>query len=266
MWKKNFCDFKKDNLIDIINNIIDTYNSIPTVESIDYTVGGTRLAPSGYTLTVGGLKHALRAVKGLVIGAKCCRIDDENIKVTEGLIFTENGTIRLPDRVVPYNYASPVIYYNRTTDEYQLTDIAEEGDEIYKISDLNMNRPSKLVSDRFSIQCENFDGKYDILVKDRTFGGGGTIRRDAYYPADQSKPVFFSPIDGERFEREGTGSVRFDNDTIAWNSQPGHRNLNYWTPATVFFIPKGINVRRIFKVDGDASKTYDSVITKRVDW
>ena len=48
-----------DDIVKMTNTVATVYNASKAIEAIDYTKGGTTLAPSGYTLTVGGFKQAL---------------------------------------------------------------------------------------------------------------------------------------------------------------------------------------------------------------
>lgn len=59
-----------DNLVNRINTMVDAYNASESVNDIDFSKGGTTLAPAGYTLTIGGLKQLMRFYDGSVFGCK----------------------------------------------------------------------------------------------------------------------------------------------------------------------------------------------------
>lgn len=139
----------------------------------------------------------------------------------------------------------------------------EDSEDVFRICDININRDSKFVSDLNTVQAENFDGYYKITSESKTFGSGGTLRY-SNVSLDPNKPNFISGIDAERFEREGTSRVYLLGDQVAWNYQTGHRNLNYWTPVNMLFLPKGIS--NPFGVsNGDASKSFKVIIDKKVE-
>lgn len=110
-----------DQIVGRINDMIDNYNRASYVTEIDYTKGGETLAPSGYTLTVGGLKQAMKACDGCVVGAKPFRVDNGHFKMTTGTLVTEKGIYRLPDKVLanPADKAHSRLYFNPTTQDYQ---------------------------------------------------------------------------------------------------------------------------------------------------
>lgn len=251
-----------DNIIDRINNMVEAYNISGKVEDIDYSVGGVNLSPAGYTLSVGGLKQGLAAVAGNVIGAKCFKITKRKFKITAGLIITEKGSVRLPDKVIDYDQDYNALYFNTDTQDYQwLRD--RENPNVYKVCDININRDIKFISDFRSVQTENFNGRYNITSQSKTFGSSGTLR-SSNISRNNDEAIFISGIDAERFEREGTSTVILFAETVAWNRQPGHRNLNYWTPVNMLYIPKG--VENPFKVqNGDASKSFNVIIDKKVE-
>lgn len=254
-----------DNLVDRINNMVDSYNISGKVEDIDYSVGGANLSPTGYTLSIGGLKQGLEAVEGNVIGAKCFSIDDARFKVTDGLIITKKGAIRLPDKIINKSSENSTLFFDTQANDYVLgTPTSYQGsDTVFRICDMNINRDSKFITNINSIQVENFDGKYDITSESKTFGSSETLRT-SNISRNKHEQIFISGIDAERFEREGTSHVYFLGDDIAWNSQPGHRNLNYWTPVNMLYVPKGVDDP--FEVtNGNASKSFKVIIDKKVE-
>ena len=89
-----------DEIVDKVNTMITNYNNLSYVQDIDYSVGGSTLAPSGYTLTVGGMKQFMDSCDGTVIGAKPFRVSSNKLKMTTGLLVTKHGIYRLPDSVL----------------------------------------------------------------------------------------------------------------------------------------------------------------------
>lgn len=90
-----------DALTGRINKMIDSYNGTnQIITDIDYTKGGSNLAPSGYTLTVGGLKQALKSLDGHVVGGKCFYNTANTVKMSDGILFTKGGVFRLPDSIL----------------------------------------------------------------------------------------------------------------------------------------------------------------------
>lgn len=113
-----------DEIIEKVNGMIDGYNHSSYINDIDYSIGGPELAPSGYTLTVGGMKQLMNSCDGTVIGAKPFRVSSNKLKMTTGLLITKHGIYRLPDSVlaIPTDKQYQTLYYNTSTGEYQLTE------------------------------------------------------------------------------------------------------------------------------------------------
>ena len=108
-----------DALVGRINKMVDAYNGTnQVITNIDYTKGGSNLAPSGYTLTVGGIKQALKSLDGHVVGGKCFYNTANTVKMSDGLLFTKGGVFRLPDSILdrPSNVNS--IWYDTNTQKY----------------------------------------------------------------------------------------------------------------------------------------------------
>lgn len=112
-----------DEVMERVNNIITTYNNSSYVKDIDYTVGGSTLGSSGYTLTVGGMKQFMKACDGYVSGAKPFKVSGTELKMTTGMLVAKNGIFRLPDTVIniPTDSKRRTIYFNTNTKQYQWT-------------------------------------------------------------------------------------------------------------------------------------------------
>lgn len=109
-----------DKLLTTINTKIDEYNAALNVgEDVDYNVGGPDLAPYGYTLSVGGLKTALNALDGCILGANVLRISNGNYVVSEGLYIKNQNAIRLPSKVV--SGEGKYIFYDTENQRYSIS-------------------------------------------------------------------------------------------------------------------------------------------------
>ena len=107
-----------DSLVDRINNMVDAYNDSASVQDIDFSKGGTTLAPSGYTLTIGGLKQLMRYYDGSVIGCKVFRCPNNRIKVTTGIIITRDAIYRTPETLMSGSEANGTqLFYDPDTDK-----------------------------------------------------------------------------------------------------------------------------------------------------
>lgn len=95
-----------DDLVNRINKMVDAYNDSASVQDIDFSKGGATLAPSGYTLTIGGLKQLMRYYDGTVIGCKVFRHDANKIKVTSGIIIKKEAIYIAPETTMNGNASS----------------------------------------------------------------------------------------------------------------------------------------------------------------
>lgn len=108
-----------DALLNRINKMVDAYNGTnQVVTNIDYTKGGSNLAPSGYTLTVGGIKQALKSLDGHVVGGKCFYNTATTVKMSDGLLFTKGGVFRLPDSILDRPSNGNSIWYDTNAQAY----------------------------------------------------------------------------------------------------------------------------------------------------
>lgn len=108
-----------DALVGRINKMVDAYNGTnQVITNIDYTKGGSNLAPSGYTLTVGGIKQALKSLDGHVVGGKCFYNTATTVKMSDGLLFTKGGVFRLPDSILDRPSNGNSIWYDTNTQKY----------------------------------------------------------------------------------------------------------------------------------------------------
>lgn len=108
-----------DTLVNRINKMVDAYNGTnQVITNIDYTKGGSNLAPSGYTLTVGGIKQALKSLDGHVVGGKCFYNTANTVKMSDGLLFTKGGVFRLPDSILDRPSNGNSIWYDTNAQKY----------------------------------------------------------------------------------------------------------------------------------------------------
>lgn len=108
-----------DALLNRINKMVDAYNGTnQVITNIDYTKGGSNLAPSGYTLTVGGIKQALKSLDGHVVGGKCFYNTATTVKMSDGLLFTKGGVFRLPDSILDRPSNGNSIWYDTNAQAY----------------------------------------------------------------------------------------------------------------------------------------------------
>lgn len=108
-----------DTLVNRINKMVDAYNGTnQVITNIDYTKGGSNLAPSGYTLTVGGIKQALKSLDGHVVGGKCFYNTADTVKMSDGLLFTKGGVFRLPDSILTRPSNGNSIWFDTNKEEY----------------------------------------------------------------------------------------------------------------------------------------------------
>lgn len=252
-----------DDIINRINNMIDVYNSSESITEIDYSVGAKTLAPAGYTLTIGGLKQILNTYNNCVIGAKPFKISSNRIVITDGILILSNGVKRLPTKEITVNNKIATIYFDKSINDYVLT----QNSNTVKVCDVNLNSESDYVKTLKGALNEDFDGHYKITTESKTFSQVAT--GNPIYPDTSKEPKFVCAIDAERYERDGVARTFLFNTEVAYNWQErsdGRRDrvLNYWTPINFLYLPRGVN--NPYRVEnGDATKTFDVIIDKKVE-
>lgn len=102
-----------DNILARINSMIDTYNASLSAQDIDYSIAAEGLSPTGYCLTVGGLKQLLTDYEGSVFGCKAYKISNTQVKVTSGLLFYDKKVYNIKDAVLNTADKS-TLYYDIT--------------------------------------------------------------------------------------------------------------------------------------------------------
>lgn len=103
-------------IVNSMNDIIDTYNASARVLDIDYTKGSSELGASGYTLSVGGLKRIIEIYQGCSIGCKPFKIDNNHCKVTAGYVFADGTVYRTYEQDM--TGSGSVLYYDVDNKRY----------------------------------------------------------------------------------------------------------------------------------------------------
>lgn len=101
-----------DALIKMLNDTVDEYNNMDSIQDIDYTKGGSTLAPMNYTLTVGGLKQFMQIMDGYCFGVRVFKTAENQCRPTAGILVTKDKFYRIPTDVV--NGYGTKLYYNPT--------------------------------------------------------------------------------------------------------------------------------------------------------
>lgn len=105
-----------DELIERINNIVDTYNTTDAfLQDQDYSTGGDSLGAAGYTLTIGGIKQVMAAYNGTLIGCRIFRLSNNTIVTTDGVYITSSRIINIPSQIL--TGTGSVVCINLTTGE-----------------------------------------------------------------------------------------------------------------------------------------------------
>lgn len=252
-----------DNIVDRINNLIDSYNKSSYIQDIDYSVGAKTLAPAGYTLSIGGLKQILKSYDGCVIGAKPFRTTSGKVVMTDGILITESGTYRLPCSEINVG-SNRTIYFNTSTKQYVTNKVAN----CIRVCDVNMKSDSIYCKDLKGVLVEDFKGNYSITTESKTFGD---VARDGNheYPDTSKGPKFVAAIDSQMNQYEVPATTTLFGTEVAYNWQErsdGRRDrvLNYWTNINFLFLPKGVN-NPYHVTSRDNTHTFDAIIEKKVE-
>lgn len=240
---------KFDSLVNEINNAIGIYNNrILDSGNIDFNIGSDKLAPKGYSLSVGGLKTILKAYSGYCIGADVYKVNDTTLVVTNGLFFKptdeEHG---IPEIItLPYKIINGVskssnqnLFYSVDTNDYMIMNnqrysnsVVINGNTYINLSLLNLNRSIKYCNTR-EFENEGIN-KYHVYV-----GDNGTN-----YPTNQS----FNASNAPRFAGYdcSTGSNGTESRAQLFGVQVGRwrrngdRNSKIFCTQPYLFVPKGL--------------------------
>ncbi len=252
-----------DEIVDRVNNIIDEYNTQVYVNNIDYTSGNAALAPTGYTLSVGGLKKVLSAMNGCVLGGKPFKVSDTRVKMTTGLLILNGSIYRLPDSIININSSTKHIYFNPDTNTYSTV----SG---FKICDININRDSRMIGNNESIQIEQSTKKYKILsqTKDYTTGHKFVNWDGGFYEVldTSNNPKFISAINAQT--SEGSQVRLFNTVVDEYSENNRDRAKQAFIPMVYLFIPKGVSSPYTYYQKGNqvsVSKTNQKVLNVTID-
>lgn len=249
-------------IVDRVNNIIDEYNTQVYVNNIDYTSGSASLSPSGYTLSVGGLKKVINNMNGCVIGGKPFKVNNTTVKMSTGLLIHMNRIYRLPDNTVTVANNTKSIYYDIDTNSYNTSSGVH-------ICDVNMNRDDKMVGDNDSIQVEESTQKYSIKsqTKDYTTGHKFLKWDGGFYENlnTSTGPKFLSAINS--LDPNGC-QIRMFNTIVDEYSDNGDRANQVWSPMIYLFIPKGVASPYVYYKRGSqvgVNRTNQKVLNVTID-
>lgn len=223
-----------EEIVDRVNNIIDEYNTQVFVNHIDYTSGNSSLAPTGHTLSVGGLKQIISNMEGCVLGGKAFKVSDTKVKLSTGLLFKNNTIYKLPDSVVTVDRNTKHIYYDINTNNYSTTTGV-------RICDINMGRSNASITGLNDIQCEEIDKKYAIKTQTKNYTTKQKfVNWDGgfYENLDTSNGAkFVSAINA--LTPEGC-QIRLFNTLVDEYSENAYRSKQVWSPMVYLYIPKGV--------------------------
>lgn len=108
-----------DSISDRLNTMVDAYNGVLDKSALkDYTLAGKGLSAPGYTLTVGGIKQALTALDGRVLGSKVFYNSKNKAYITDGLLFTNYGCFKLPTQALDRPTWGQTIWYDTVEKAY----------------------------------------------------------------------------------------------------------------------------------------------------
>ena len=204
-----------DALVGRINKMVDAYNGTnQVITNIDYTKGGSNLAPSGYTLTVGGIKQALKSLDGHVVGGKCFYNTATTVKMSDGLLFTKGGVFRLPDSILDRPSNGNSIWYDTNAQKYVwgqkrisgkqslledgATSLVSSGDG-YKNSsyeDTNVTSSGLIVEEKIYAQRVAGGGSYASIKQ----SGLSEVRDISSIGSDAPDGLFLKSVKWENFD------------------------------------------------------------------
>lgn len=172
-----------DTLCSRIDNLNQKIQDVTEIgEDFDYSEGSSQLAAAGYTLTVGGLKKALEACDGTVLGARAFRVNDSHIKMSGGYLITKDGGYRLPDSYLTIPQRFRTLYFNPETKQYQWT---ARGSEIIIVEE------TKSLTDKSCLQVQPISDENNFFYKystDRTYNNiyGSSVGNPGQLPTSVS--------------------------------------------------------------------------------
>lgn len=255
-----------DEIVNATNAIVSIYNSSKAIEDIDYTKGSAVLAPSGYTLTVGGLKQALALADGCVVGAKPILLSKQQIKMTTGILISDAGVYRLPDAILdkPSGSRSKLtLYYDIFNKTYTWANLGEE--KTPRICDVDFNSSSKIASILNNCQNEDIVGTMKITSQSRWVK---PVAENS--PTDNSidtsnNPLFVAAIEQIGLEGNPTTTTRLFGNEVSYTRPLHHRDLDTWTPINFLFVPRGVsNPYSVTPANRDFTHKFGVIVDKNI--
>lgn len=227
-----------NSLVTAINELIDAYNASDYVQDMDYSNGSGSLAPSGYTLTVGGLKTILAAYANKTLGFKVfyrgILNNNPEYVVSDGIIFTASGTIRVPMKLIAGQ--GKYLYYNTTSSTYQFSETKlETSDTLYFITRLNNNRAEKYANSPL-FTTEERDG-YEIYIPKLN----SSIWHDMPFTVDNTNPRVIAGNEAVGDEGQPWRESFFLGNPANANQQAYHRGRAYYAMLSWLLLPKGVS-------------------------
>lgn len=263
-------------IVNRTNEMLEFYNSSEGVKDIDYTKGSPTLAPSGYTLTVGGLKQAMKLADKCVVGAKPIKIGKNQVKLTSGILVTKDKICRLKDEILNKpagNFNLRTLYYNPITETYQwedtynTTEVDAEGNpvsvEAYKICDIDFSSSSKTAGVTAGCQNEDVNGTFKITSQSRWVKPVAEQTPTDNVINNTDKPLFVSAMEATGYEGNPKTTITFLGNEVSYTQGCGHRQLDTWTPINFFFLPRGVtNPYKVTPANRDFTHKFEVITTK----
>lgn len=104
-----------DRLVNGINDMVNTINTMNELQEQDFTKGSIRLASQNYTLTLGSLKQILNLYDGVTIGGTCIE-ENGYCKLFPSLyVSKEYGVTQIPESLLSPNTYATDLYFNPDT-------------------------------------------------------------------------------------------------------------------------------------------------------
>ena len=163
-------------------------------------------------------------------------VEDRNLKA---VWYKDDCMIRRNDNTeIGLSTESQTISVNKV-------EVIESDTAAYKICDINPNAETKLISNIKGVQNEKVNGTFKITSQSRyakpVCGGNyssGGFRGET--PDTSSAPLFIWGQEAVAREGEKTAMTYLFGRLVQWNKQSGHRNLDWWSPLNILFVPKGV--------------------------
>lgn len=222
-----------DILVSEINTIIDAYNSSDYINNIDYNNVSADLAPSGYTLSIGGLKKVLLAYDGFILGCKVFTNEDmSKYIISNGLLFKTTGGIRLPAATIDLDKVKPYLFFNTTSQTYSLSDSETSAniDDIL-VTKLNYNRDIPY-SNTETFEYSNQE-TLDILVGNN--GNSWGIKQDV----DNTDKAVFVGCSTPNYRTEADNNVTLFGVLVS-SFHPVEKTHLGGACKPKLFLPKGV--------------------------